>query len=115
MTALGKDADGIIFDGTELELTDSKVEASSRFRSQYKSRFNSEPYQVAGFAYDSVLLLASGALKKGTFSIPDKTTLVSLSPFQGVMGPIEFDAQGECRIPLRLMKRQNDATVQIAE
>jgi branched-chain amino acid transport system substrate-binding protein len=39
LNALGKDADGIIFDGTDLELTDPQDPEIAGFQRQYRSRF----------------------------------------------------------------------------
>lgn len=111
LTALGKDADGIIFDGTEMELSDPTDPKIGAFQKQYRARFGTEPYQVAGFAYDSVLLLVEASLKSGAFAKPNKQAVISVSPFQGAMGTIHFDSEGECRIPLKLMKREAGKTV----
>ena len=115
LTALGQDADGIVFDGTEMELSDPKDQKIAAFQKQYRTRFGKEPYQVAGFAYDSILLLADGAMKSGSFAKPDKKAVISVSPFQGAMGTIHFDAEGECRVPLKLMKREAGKTVLLAQ
>jgi len=109
--ALGKDADGIIFDGTELELTDSQDPEIAGFQKQYRSRFGTEPYQVAGFAHDSILLLADAAMMSGAFAKPNKRSIIAGAPFQGMMGTIQFDAEGECRVPLEIMKREAGKTV----
>lgn len=113
LNALGSDANGIVFDGTEMELTNPTLQSVIDFRSQYRSRFNADPYQVAGFAHDSVMLLAEAALRGGSFNRPNKGSIISLSPFQGVMSPIRFDAEGESRITLQLMRREGGTTVRM--
>ncbi len=117
LEALGEAANGILFNGTAMELSDLKgttpqrAEAIAQFRSAYQAQFGSVPYQVAGFAYDSVLLLAEASLKSGSFTKPTKPEVLSLSPFQGVMGEIRFDASGDSDIPLKLMRRDQNQTV----
>ena len=115
LNALGKDADGIIFDGTELELTDPQDPEIAGFQKQYRSRFGTAPYQVAGFAHDSILLLADAAMMSGAFVQPNKRSIIAGAPFQVMMGTIQFDAEGECRIPLKLMKREAGKTVLLPE
>ena len=109
--ALGKDADGIIFDGTEMELTDPQDPEIAGFQKQYRSRFGAAPCQVAGFAHDSILLLTDAAMMSGAFAKPNKRSIIAGSPFQVMMGTIEFDAEGECRVPLEIMKREEGKTV----
>jgi branched-chain amino acid transport system substrate-binding protein len=113
--ALGKDADGIIFDGTDMELTDPQDPEIAGFQKQYRSRFGTEPYQVAGFAHDSILLLADAAMMSGAFVKPHKRSIIAESPFQVMMGTIQFDTEGECRIPLKVMKREAGKTVLLPE
>lgn len=109
--ALGHDADGIIFDATAMELSAPQDSRISSFQSQYRTRFKTEPYQVAGFAHDSILLLVEAVMKSPSLAKPDKLALIAVSPLQGVMGPIYFDGDGECRVPLKLMQRVSGQTV----
>jgi len=111
LASLGSVAEGIVFDGTDLEMSDSGAPATNSFRTRYKERFGTEPYQVAGFAYDSVQLLAEAAMFGGTCRVPSKADVIGRSPFSGVMGTISFDSAGECRVPLRLMQRRDGKTV----
>lgn len=115
LNALGVDANGIVFDGTEMELSQPTLQSVIEFRTAYQSRFNAVPYQVAGFSHDAVIILAEAALRNGTSAKPSKRTIISLSPFQGVMSPIRFDAEGESRITLQLMKREGGTTILMNE
>jgi branched-chain amino acid transport system substrate-binding protein len=111
LSALGKDADGIIFDGTEMELTDPQDPEIASFQKQYRSRFGKEPFHVAGFAHDSIMILADAAMMSGAFAKPKKRSIIAGAPFQVMMGTIQFDAEGECRVPLKIMKREAGRTV----
>jgi branched-chain amino acid transport system substrate-binding protein len=113
LTALGNTADGIIFNGTEMELSNSTTPIVLDFKKRYEQRFQSTPYQVAGFAYDSVLLLAQAKSKNIENTKISKAKLISLSPLNGVMGSITLDSQGESRIKLQLMKREAGKTIKI--
>jgi branched-chain amino acid transport system substrate-binding protein len=115
LATLGTTTEGISFDGTDLELSAPQNPGMMAFRSAYQARFKAEPYQVAGFAHDCIVLLAEAAMKTGTFKKPVKADIISVSPFQGAMGQIAFDNEGECRVPLRLMKRLNGQNVPLVE
>jgi len=105
LEALRSDADGIIFDGTELELEEPQTETAKAFTRLYEERFNKKPYQVAGFARDSLVMLAEASMSSGSFQAPSKESLTALSPFSGVMGKIVLDESGECSVQLELMER----------
>ncbi|PJB69189.1 MAG: hypothetical protein CO095_10220, partial [Armatimonadetes bacterium CG_4_9_14_3_um_filter_58_7] len=114
LDALGADADGIVFDGTPLELGQSNVQAVESFRSAYADRHDRPPYQVAGFCHDSLLAIAAAA-SRNDGRTPGKAEVVALSPFEGAMGPIQFDSDGDSRIALRLMVRRAGRTELLTE
>lgn len=115
LAALGDDAEEIIFDGTDLELAEPQGAPAKGFRDRYRQRFGKDPYQVAGFARDSVLLLAEAAMREGGMQKPTKAAITALSPFEGVMGTIQLDVEGECRVRLDLMKRVKGRNIRIPE
>lgn len=105
LAALGDAAEGVVFDGTDAELTEPETEAATHFRKLYIERFQAEPFMVAGFAYDSLVLITHAAMSSGEFTVPDKALAIQLSPFNGIMGEIQLSEQGESDISLKLMKR----------
>jgi branched-chain amino acid transport system substrate-binding protein len=105
LEALGSDADGIVFDGTEIELEEPQTETAKAFTRRYEERFDKKPYQIAGFARDSLVMLAETSMLSDNFQSPSKQGLISLSPFSGVMGKIVLDQSGECDVQLELMER----------
>ena len=111
LAALGADADGIFFDGTPLEILDTVDPASVRFCEQYRATFKGSPYQVAGFAYDSLILIVESAMKGSGDGKPSKASMIARSPLNGVMGQITLDSDGECDVPLKMMKREQGRTV----
>jgi len=112
LSALGNAADGIVFNGTAAELTEPDSEAAATFKSRYMKRFGKEPFMVAGFAYDALMMLAEASLvADGTLTAPTKQSLTALSPFKGIMGKITLDEKGENDIPLRLMIRRDGRTI----
>lgn len=109
LDALGADAEGVVFNGTDLELDESETEQAQQFVRRYQERFGKRPYQVAGFARDSLVMLAEAGMTTGRFEPPTKQRLIALSPFDGVMGQITLDEAGECRVQLQLMERVEGA------
>jgi len=115
LDAIGSDAEGINFDGTDLETSDPQTAPAKSFRDRYRQRFGKDPYQVAGFARDSILLLAEAAMRDGRFQKPSKAAITALSPFDGVMGTIQLDKEGESRVRLDLMQRVNGRNMRVPE
>lgn len=112
LSALGNAAEGIVFNGTAAELTEPDSEAAATFKTRYMKRFGKEPFMVAGFAYDALMMLAEATqLVDGTLTAPTKQSLTALSPFKGIMGKITLDEKGENDIPLRLMIRRDGRTI----
>ena len=113
LAALGQDAENVVFNGTDAELTEPETEAAALFRKRYIARFNAEPFMVAGFAYDSLKLIVKASMRDGSYSVPKKATAIKLSPFSGIMGIIQLDSDGESNISLRLMQRQSGKTIPV--
>lgn len=112
LSALGDAAEGIVFNGTAAELTEPDSEAAATFRKRYKERFGKEPFMVAGFAYDALMMLTDATLLTNeTMTAPTKQSLIALSPFKGIMGDIALNERGENDIPLRLMIRRDGRTI----
>lgn len=111
LSSLGDAAEGIVFNGTDAELSEPKTAEAAAFRKSYRDRFAKDSFMVAGFAYDSLMMLAKVAMKSGTFVAPTKAALVALSPIDGIMGTIHLNASGECDIPLHPMIRDHGTTV----
>ena len=111
LTALGSDADGLVFNGTDAELSEPSTAAAAAFRKRYVERFQQEPFMVAGFAYDATMMLARAAYRGGHFKVPTREDVQALSPHSGIMGRISLDRRGESDIPLSLMTRTDGRTV----
>jgi branched-chain amino acid transport system substrate-binding protein len=113
LSALGNVADGVIFAGTDLELTEPKSAPAQAFKAAYRDRFHADTFMVAGFARDSLDLIVNASFKDGGFVGPGKASAIALSPINGCVGAIQLDQAGESHIPLRLMQRKGDRTVPV--
>lgn len=115
LAALGNDVEGIVFDGTDAELSNPTTAVAAEFRKKYLERYKQEPFMVAGFAYDALMMLTRAGIASGRFTAPSRKSVVALSPFDGIMGKITLDEKGENDIPLRLMQRREGQTVLFLE
>ena len=113
LKALGEAGDGVIFDGTDAELTQPKTEKARSFRTIYKNRFHQDPFMVAGFAYDSLTLITKSAITKNGVTTPSKRRAISISPLDGIMGKICLNNEGESNISLKLMTKKDGKIIPI--
>lgn len=114
LKALGSAAEGIIFAGTDLELTEPATEAARAFKAAYESRFGTDTFMVAGFARDSLELIVHSAFDGKAFVGPNKARAIALSPISGCIGSIRMDDEGESHIPLKMMQRKGNRTIPLA-
>lgn len=114
LSALGPVAEGITFDVTPVELSEPTLASAADFRTKYQARFQAEPFMVAGFAHDSLMLLCQAAMKDGYFVAPTKEAVLACAPVHGVMGEITLDSEGESRIAMQLARRTQGRTVLLA-
>lgn len=115
LDALGTVADGVIFAGTDLELTEPTSTAAQAFKASYRDRFKVDTFMVAGFARDSLDLIVNASFKDGAFVGPSKASAIALSPFNGCVGAVRLDQEGESHIPLKLMRRNAGQTVLVEQ
>ena len=54
-------------------------------------------------------------MREGQYQKPSKAAITALSPFEGVMGTIQLDSDGESRIRLDLMRRVDGRNIRLAE
>ena len=78
-------------------IEDSQKKVMEDFRARYRKKFNSNVQIYAPYAYDAATLMME-AMKKADSADPAKYLPVMASTkYQGVTGPIEFDAQGDVK------------------
>jgi branched-chain amino acid transport system substrate-binding protein len=88
---LGQLAEGIVFS----DLKDSTIE---EFRERYAEKYGKEwpgMGSCAGVAYDDLMLIAEAMRQVGADAQKMKDVLAGMRDFQGVSGPITFDANGD--------------------
>ncbi|MDR7305161.1 branched-chain amino acid ABC transporter substrate-binding protein [Rhodoferax saidenbachensis] len=72
--------------------------AMEAFKSKFKAKFNTDVQVYAPYVYDSVKLMVAAMVKAGS-SDPAKylPVLAATTDYQGVTGPISFDAKGDIK------------------
>jgi len=68
-----------------------------KFRANYKKRFGIDVQINAPYAYDAVMTLADAMLKAGSSAPAAYLPTLARIRYQGVTGPIAFDARGDIR------------------
>lgn len=115
LQALGDAAEGAVFAGTELELSEPTSPAAVAFKSLFRKMYGQDAFMVAGYARDSLKLIVAAALgERPRGTAPTKAVAVRLSPLDGAGGLIHLDSQGESRIPLTLMQRVAGRTIRLS-
>lgn len=110
---LGLASEKAIFSVTNVELSKSSSRASQEFRELYQEQFSKEAYMVAGFARDSLVLIAHAVDGLASAKQPlviTKKMLIDSTPIEGSVGRIQLDDEGECLVELKLATRINGTT-----
>ena len=68
-----------------------------KFRADYKKRFGIEVQINAPYAYDAVMTMADAMVKAGATAPAAYLPTLAKIRYQGVTGPISFDARGDIR------------------
>jgi branched-chain amino acid transport system substrate-binding protein len=105
-------SEGAYFTST---LYDEYYEApvASNFTRKYKERFGSNPSYIGAFAYDSLKLVGIAIERGGYTPVGIRKALLEVKDYEGVVGPMAFDNQGELSFPLVVKQIQNGRPVVI--
>jgi branched-chain amino acid transport system substrate-binding protein len=68
-----------------------------KFRADYKKRFGIDVQINAPYAYDAVMTLAAAMVKAGSAAPAKYLPVLATIEYQGVTGPVAFDAKGDIR------------------
>lgn len=95
--------EGVYFTSTSFD-PDSDNEKVKKFVSKYKEKYNMPPTFVAAYAYDSLYMISEAIKRNGYSTDGIRQGLLGVKDYQGLVGPISFDEQGELKFSL-LVKR----------
>lgn len=104
LSAAGSAAEGIVFTSITFDPANPDPRAVA-FAKAYRQRFNREPDGYAASAYDAAWILASAAKACGSWKAEDlKGSLYRLQGFQGLLGDVKFDQNGDVTLPIKLKR-----------
>ena len=107
--ALGEaDSEGIVFVGTELELSVPRTASAQAFAKRYRQRFGADVIYNAAFAYDILAILDRFQQDRIPVS---QSSFLSLKSWKGIVSPLEFLPGGECRAPMFTIVRRGGKNV----
>lgn len=108
IAALGPAADGIIFVGSETELSEPRTEAAKNFNQVFLQKFGVPVNYTAVTFYESLRILDH--LSKNN-PLLEVSAFQQLGSWEGVPGTIRFTPNGDCEYPWFLLKREAGTTV----
>lgn len=109
---LGPAAEGVIFVGSETELTAPRTEAAQKFNTEFSRRFGVNTNYGSVTVYEALVML--DRLSRTTPEL-QPTSFLALGDWNGVPGTIKLLPNGDCQYPWFLMKRTEGKVVPLAE
>lgn len=114
--AAGQAAEGIVVPATLLDAGVSITEDQKNFLQAYQSRFNENPSINVSINFDFIHMIARAA--NDTNFSPDAILdyfINTLSPYDGIVGEIRFDKEGESLVHVQPMKISKGTIINIRE
>ncbi|MBW1744319.1 MAG: hypothetical protein JRJ47_12965, partial [Deltaproteobacteria bacterium] len=94
--AIGEASEGVIFSGTEVELTQPPTPSVRKFVERYRTKYGRDAMHFPAVTYDTLAIIEEISKRGETFS---QETLQSIQSWQGIAFETQFLPEGECRIP----------------
>lgn len=108
----GDAAEGVIYSASAFDVKSDKP-SIRQFVDSYKNKYNVDPDIFSALSYDSVLILKK-ALSDKSFSARElKEALYAIKDYDGVMGLISFDSNGDVQISPVIKQVKNGKFVPI--
>ncbi len=108
--AIGEASEGVIFSGTEVELTQPPSPSVHKFVERYKKKYGRDAMHFPAVTYDTLAIIEEISKSGGTFS---QETVQSIQSWQGIAFKTQFLPGGECRIPCVPMLHQGGKNILI--
>jgi branched-chain amino acid transport system substrate-binding protein len=106
--AVGEAAEGIVFAGTDTELSSPRNEKTRKLVERYTQKYKREASYPVAFAYDILSLINKLSEENLPFS---QESFQSLKEWDGIATKIEFLPKGECKTKLFTMVKKNGQIV----
>lgn len=107
---IGDAADGVIFTGTELTLSEISKDSIREFAENYLKKFGHEPIYATACCYDMLSILDKMASEGIT---PSRKAFTVIKYWNGIAHRTEFLSDGECRIPMITILRDGNKNIQV--
>jgi branched-chain amino acid transport system substrate-binding protein len=105
----GSAAEGVYFTTTLFDPENPKNDAAKTFVARAEALTGKKPNYFAAFAYDSVRALYRAISRASNPHDPNaiREAFATLPPFEGTVGPIQFDGNGDARFTMIVKQIKN--------
>ena len=100
MKNASKALDGTYFTSTFFNPEKPMNKEAENFVAEYKTKYGKTPNYFAGFAYESVMLIAQAMKTNGLKSDQIRLGLLNIKDMNGVMGPVSIKVNGDASFPM---------------
>ncbi|HNO77166.1 MAG TPA: penicillin-binding protein activator [Phycisphaerae bacterium] len=114
LEAAGPAAEGLVFTSITFDPSNPDPRAVA-FTNNFRNRFNREPDGYAASAYDAAHILGEAVRLSGSVAPSElKRALYGMKNFRGLLGDVNFDANGDAHLPIKLKRIVNGRFEQFA-
>ena len=114
LTLGGEAMEGVHFT-TNLFTPDSKEPVVKQFVEMYSERFGEPPNFFSAFAYDAVNIVAEAIRRGGNTNVGIREGILSIKDYNGVMGKITVEPNGDAEFPVRIVKVEKGKIVGVEQ
>lgn len=107
LNSAANSAEGIIFTSITFDLQNQSPRAI-RFIENYRKTYNKQPDGYAAVAYDAVYLIDEAIKITATKNIPMNEAFHEIKDFNGLLGILNFDKNGDVILPIKLKTVKNN-------
>ncbi len=109
----GQALEGAIFTVTPFDIQQQESSQLKSFVRTYRARYREEPNVYAAFAYDAMMMVAQAAQNQEFSALRIREGLLEISDYQGILGKLNVEPNGEIEFPTRIVQNQGGAIVPV--
>ncbi|MDJ0746715.1 MAG: ABC transporter substrate-binding protein [Xenococcaceae cyanobacterium MO_167.B27] len=110
----GQALEGAIFTVTPFDVQQGQESPElNSFVRAYQDRYQEEPNVYTAFAYDAMMMVAQAAQNRGFSAEGIREGLLEIHDYQGIMGELNVESNGEIEFPTRIVQNQGGAIVPV--
>ena len=111
----GQALEGAIFTVTPFDIQQQSSSELKSFVRGYQARYQEEPNVYAAFAYDAMMMVARAAWDREFSAAAIREGLLEIRGYQGILGELNVESNGEIEFPTRIVQNQGGAIVPVGE